>query len=105
MSGGGKSEANEGHLNQDTHRLLCHAIFNPLLHRFCAKAAVKDVNRWSETFSNFGVSWSDKFSPAYQDCVAMAVYMATTSVKLQWLTGVLHDIYNVKKAKVVLFHD
>lgn len=27
ISGGGKSEVNEGHLNQGTHRLLCHARF------------------------------------------------------------------------------
>lgn len=67
VSGGGKSEVNEGNLNQGTHRLLCHVTFNPLLHCFCAKDAVKDFNRWSETFSDFGASWyhrntrSDKF--------------------------------------------
>lgn len=35
----------------------------------------------------------------------MTVYMAATSVKLQWLAGMFHDICNVKKAKVILFHD
>lgn len=74
LTAGADTETGEGRLDIRVHRMLCHATLNPELQKVADQVGlitVNDVNRWSEGYNDFGVTWyhqmtrADQISPAY----------------------------------------
>ena len=103
--GGGVNEKEKtGRRRMDVYRRLSHSVSHPGLDNFTKrKSTVCEVNTCYERQKDYGaiffhkLTYSPSVLPNHVDRPSMSAYIAANSVRLQFLSGLAHQVINIDR--------